>query len=738
MSTIKPKGGQHKDCPMVKKSFFSAVLLIFSPFIFSFMAVQAKKSCIYLTSSKSLTIEIEPLIESFIRNQRSNFYADFTGSIYDFYGANETCYDPGRRKNSFMQEFSAYEFGEYNEQKGAREIKIRSDCENLIKTFCRKVVGKHAEKMIVDWGTTESSIQTLERLKHVILCDDCGKRLRKKALRRLDFIFGPNYLFPFIEKYQRGLLKKYIAEQFEKKRAVEREENKKIASERFEHKNIVEINNTQEMVFLDDKKLKILEDIRFSLYEQKDIEASKTYLKMLEEIEIEFYQNDGSVSKRVYKRIIACDTARDNHFRKVQKNYILNDHAQKLVPLHLCSLEELETCNGDEIQQNVHEEIVDFVNLSSSYLDSSYDNESNSSPDLYEAASVAMHLKNKIKKTNDSVVTKIYERTYSFLDFCHNLLRVKIGRAILCAVDQVEIGFLEGVGNVKEIFQESVSRFFSKEISELFCDDEQNLEKHLEKERFLFEEKRKALGDAASNFFQTIKEQPLSETAGEALKFLLRKVGQTTAIAGTVILATAALKAGSTAITGVAGTIAASNALRPIVTKMASDGTAIIDRAASIGVLVWDSVAMACGQVAQGVCGLLEPAGHLYCAMDVGGGGQHNISNKNLNETINESEYKKINFEKKQLQKKFKHAIDFGLEGSWNKNAADKYRKALTDFINKDDTEVMHALFRKEPAIFYINKKTGLFVVEIEGFYHSGWKLEIGQLKNFLRSGNLN
>ena len=59
-------------------------------------------------------------------------------------------------------------------------------------------------------------------------------------------------------------------------------------------------------------------------------------------------------------------------------------------------------------------------------------------------------------------------------------------------------------------------------------------------------------------------------------------------------------------------------------------------------------------------------------------------------------------------------------------------------FIRSKDTEKIQALFRKEKAMFYINRRTGLFVVEIDGYYRSGWKLKQNQLEGFLKSGNLN
>jgi len=58
--------------------------------------------------------------------------------------------------------------------------------------------------------------------------------------------------------------------------------------------------------------------------------------------------------------------------------------------------------------------------------------------------------------------------------------------------------------------------------------------------------------------------------------------------------------------------------------------------------------------------------------------------------------------------------------------------------MNSEETVVMQALYRKEPATFYINKKTGQFIVSIEGKYRTGWKLAKDQLNAFLKSGNLN
>ena len=90
------------------------------------------------------------------------------------------------------------------------------------------------------------------------------------------------------------------------------------------------------------------------------------------------------------------------------------------------------------------------------------------------------------------------------------------------------------------------------------------------------------------------------------------------------------------------------------------------------------------------------------------------------------------------LKKKYKHAKKFGITDNWNRHTADKFKKVLLEFINSEETEVMEAFYRKEPATIYIDRRTTLCVIEIDGRFRSCWELGKDQMEAFLKSGNLN
>lgn len=100
---------------------------------------------------------------------------------------------------------------------------------------------------------------------------------------------------------------------------------------------------------------------------------------------------------------------------------------------------------------------------------------------------------------------------------------------------------------------------------------------------------------------------------------------------------------------------------------------------------------------------------------------------------------RKIEFDDKQLQKKYKHAKDFGVDGPYNKQNADKFREAITNHVNSPGTQLINGTYRGNPATFYLNSQTGLNVIQSpSGQFVSGWSLGPGQLRSVLQSGALN
>jgi len=98
-----------------------------------------------------------------------------------------------------------------------------------------------------------------------------------------------------------------------------------------------------------------------------------------------------------------------------------------------------------------------------------------------------------------------------------------------------------------------------------------------------------------------------------------------------------------------------------------------------------------------------------------------------------------LNATTKQLQKKYlKHAADFGITGNWNKAAASKFSSAINQHINSPGIKIIQGTYKNQPAIHYLNPKTGLNVISHpNGQFWSGWKLGSQQLQGVLKNGTL-
>lgn len=88
-----------------------------------------------------------------------------------------------------------------------------------------------------------------------------------------------------------------------------------------------------------------------------------------------------------------------------------------------------------------------------------------------------------------------------------------------------------------------------------------------------------------------------------------------------------------------------------------------------------------------------------------------------------------------QLQKKFKHAADFGITGIYNRQRGYEFYSAINQHINAEGTQIINGTFRNasNPVIFYMNPKTGLTVVSTPGGeFITGMKLNNGQVNDIL------
>ena len=92
----------------------------------------------------------------------------------------------------------------------------------------------------------------------------------------------------------------------------------------------------------------------------------------------------------------------------------------------------------------------------------------------------------------------------------------------------------------------------------------------------------------------------------------------------------------------------------------------------------------------------------------------------------------------KQLQKKFKHAADFGVTGNYNRANAKKFYRAIQDHLNAPGTNEIRGTYRGKPVTFHTDQNTGLTVIQNpNGGFLSGWKLNPQQLQHVVTDGKL-
>ena len=93
-----------------------------------------------------------------------------------------------------------------------------------------------------------------------------------------------------------------------------------------------------------------------------------------------------------------------------------------------------------------------------------------------------------------------------------------------------------------------------------------------------------------------------------------------------------------------------------------------------------------------------------------------------------------LNIATKKLQKKFKHAIDFGIEGNYNPSKAKLFGEAITNHIDDAATAAYQSTYRGQDV--FVHMKDGLGVLtDTSGEFISGWKFTQEQIEFHLKNG---
>ena len=92
----------------------------------------------------------------------------------------------------------------------------------------------------------------------------------------------------------------------------------------------------------------------------------------------------------------------------------------------------------------------------------------------------------------------------------------------------------------------------------------------------------------------------------------------------------------------------------------------------------------------------------------------------------------------RQLQKKFKHAQDFGVTGPYNPEGAKAFEGAILAHVQDQTTQLIEGTFRGKSVTHFFNPRSHLNVVRDEnGAFETGWRLNTEQEKHVLANGSL-
>ncbi|WP_407726485.1 colicin D domain-containing protein [Rhodococcoides fascians] len=97
-----------------------------------------------------------------------------------------------------------------------------------------------------------------------------------------------------------------------------------------------------------------------------------------------------------------------------------------------------------------------------------------------------------------------------------------------------------------------------------------------------------------------------------------------------------------------------------------------------------------------------------------------------------------VTFDAGQIEKKFKHAAQFGVDQPRGRPGFDAFQQAVRHQVSDPATMHIEGTYRGNPAILNYNPDSGLVVVQSpSGAFVSGWKLSDLQVSNVLEHGNL-
>lgn len=94
----------------------------------------------------------------------------------------------------------------------------------------------------------------------------------------------------------------------------------------------------------------------------------------------------------------------------------------------------------------------------------------------------------------------------------------------------------------------------------------------------------------------------------------------------------------------------------------------------------------------------------------------------------------------KQIQKKYVHARDFGIQQTYSLQNRKLFKIAIENHLQSSTTKVRRGTFRKKRSVFhFFDPQTALNVMfdEKTGYFISGWRLNESQIKALIETGNI-
>lgn len=99
----------------------------------------------------------------------------------------------------------------------------------------------------------------------------------------------------------------------------------------------------------------------------------------------------------------------------------------------------------------------------------------------------------------------------------------------------------------------------------------------------------------------------------------------------------------------------------------------------------------------------------------------------------------RVDINRNQLQSKFKHASDFGVDENWNSQSASNFDQALRNHVYDNQNVVrIQGTYRGQYAIHYVDEVTGNNVITYpDGRLWSAWRLSANQITNVITRRSL-